>query len=99
MVMDCKHGSLRGCFKGWFESMDCLHEKKAETGGFGKDVTGKDEDINSRVYDELMPMFSDDGRFNPAALATLAKSYVELQLLPEEPDMTKLYTEAFLPAK
>jgi hypothetical protein len=44
-----------------------------------------------------MPMFSDDGKFNPKALATLAKSYVELQLLPEEPDPAKLYTEAYLP--
>jgi hypothetical protein len=44
-----------------------------------------------------MPMFSDDGKFNPKALATLAKSYVELKVLPAEPDMSKLYTEAFLP--
>ena len=44
-----------------------------------------------------MPMFSDDGRFNPAALATLAKSFVELQLLPAQPDPARLYTEAFLP--
>ena len=42
-------------------------------------------------------MFSDTGRFDPKALATLRKSYVELKLLPTEPDMTKLYTEAFLP--
>ena len=62
-----------------------------------KEVTNKDEAITSRVYDELMPMFSDDGKFNPGALITLAKSYVELQLLPEEPDMKKLYSEAFLP--
>jgi len=45
----------------------------------------------------LMPMFSDDGKFHASALATLAKSYVELQLLPQEPDMAALYTEAFLP--
>jgi hypothetical protein len=44
-----------------------------------------------------MPMFSDTGKFNPDALATLAKSYVELQLLPAEPEMAKLYTEEFLP--
>jgi hypothetical protein len=65
-------------------------QNKAETVAIAKEVT-------SRVYDELMSMFSDDGKFNPSALATLAKSYVELQLLPQEPDMTKLYTEAFLP--
>ncbi len=46
-----------------------------------------------------MPMFSDTGRFDPAALETLRKSYVELKLLPSEPDMAKLYTEAFLPKK
>ena len=32
-------------------------------------------------------------------LAVLAKSFVELHTLPAEPDMSKLYTEAFLPAK
>ena len=31
------------------------------------------------------------------ALAVLAKSYVELNVLPTEPDPTTLYTEAFLP--
>ena len=60
-------------------------------------VIGKDDDINGKTYDELMPMFSDDGRFDPKALDTLAKSFVELKVLPAEPDMSKLYTEAFLP--
>ena len=32
-------------------------------------------------------------------LATLARSFVELHTLPAEPDMSKLYTEAFLPAR
>jgi hypothetical protein len=44
-------------------------------------------------------MFSDDGRFNPKALATLSRSYVDLKFLPAEPDMSKLYTEEFLPKK
>jgi hypothetical protein len=46
-----------------------------------------------------MPMFSDDGRFNPRALGVLSRSFVELKILPTEPDMSKLYTEDFLPAK
>ncbi len=58
----------------------------------------KDPDIISRTYDDVMPMFSDDGRFDPKALAVLAKSFVELHTLPAAPDMSKLYTEAFLPA-
>jgi NitT/TauT family transport system substrate-binding protein len=90
-------GSVRGFLKGWFETIAFMRANKAETVAIAKEVTNKDEDITSRVYDEVMPMFSDDGKFSPAALATLAKSYVELQYLPAEPDPAVLYTEEFLP--
>jgi hypothetical protein len=49
------------------------------------------------VYDELMPAFNPTGKFNPKALQMLAKSYVEMGILPAEPDMNKLITEKFLP--
>jgi NitT/TauT family transport system substrate-binding protein len=91
--------AVRGFLRGWFETIAFMRKNKAETAAIAKEVTNKDEEITARVYDELMPMFSDDGKFNPNALATLAKSYVELQLLPEEPDPAKLYTEAFLPRR
>jgi NitT/TauT family transport system substrate-binding protein len=89
--------AVRGFLKGWFETIAYMRKNKAETVAIASEVTNKDAEITSRVYDELMPMFSDDGRFTPSALVTLAKSYVELQLLPQEPDMKALYTEAFLP--
>jgi NitT/TauT family transport system substrate-binding protein len=91
--------AVRGFLRGWFETIAFMRKNKAETVASAKEVTNKDEAITARVYDELMPMFSDDGKFSPSALATLTKSYVELQLLPEEPDPAKLFTEAFLPAK
>ena len=91
--------AVRGFLRGWFETIAFMRKNKAETVAIAKEVTNKDEAITARVYDELMPMFSDDGKFSPSALATLAKSYVELQLLPTEPDPAKLYTEAFLPGK
>src|SRR4051795_8773869 len=91
--------ALRAFLRSWFETIDFIRKNKTETVAIAKEVTNKDEDITSRVYDELMPMFSDDGKFSPSALATLAKSYVELQLLPSEPDPAKLHTEAYLPAK
>jgi ABC-type nitrate/sulfonate/bicarbonate transport system substrate-binding protein len=92
-----KPEALRGFLKGWFETIAFMRGNRAETVAIAKEVTNKDEEITARVYDELMPMFSDTGKFDPSALATLAKSYVELQLLPAAPDMSKLYTEAFLP--
>jgi hypothetical protein len=54
--------------------------------------------IADQTYDEVMPMFSDDGHFDPKALAVLQRSFVEMGVLPTEPDMSKLYTEQFLPA-
>jgi ABC-type nitrate/sulfonate/bicarbonate transport system substrate-binding protein len=89
--------AVRAFLRGWFETIAFMRKNKPETVAIASEVTHKDAEINSRVYDELMLMFSDDGKFNASALATLAKSYVELQLLPQEPDMAALYTEAFLP--
>ena len=89
--------AVRALLRGWFETIAFMRKNKAETVAIAQEVTNKDADITARVYDELMPMFSDDGRFDRGALATLAKSYVELQLLPEAPDPAKLYSEAFLP--
>ena len=92
-----KPESVRGFLKGWFETIAFMRKNKAETVKIAMEVMDKDQDISNRVYDELMPMFSDTGRFDHKALETLSKSYVELKLLPSEPDMSKLYTEAFLP--
>ena len=92
-----KPDTLRNFLKGWFETIDFMRKNRAEAVKIAMQVMDKDEDISSRVYDELMPMFSDTGRFDSKALETLSKSYVELKQLPSEPDMAKLYTEAFLP--
>jgi NitT/TauT family transport system substrate-binding protein len=91
--------AVRSFLAGWFETIAFMRTHKAETVKIASDVMSKDEDISARVYDELMPMFSDTGKFDPQALTTLKKSYVELKLLPAEPDMSELYTEAFLPKK
>src|SRR5208282_1882289 len=90
--------AIRGFLKGWFQTIAFMRANKAATVDIAMQVMSKDADITSRTYDELMPMFSDDGRFNPKALDTLAKSYVDLKVLPQAPDPKTLYTEAFLPA-
>jgi len=91
--------AIRAFMKGWFETIGFMRKNKANTVDIAKDIMETDADISGRVYDELMPMFSDDGKFDAKALAVLSRSYVELQILDKEPDMTKLYTEAFLPKK
>jgi NitT/TauT family transport system substrate-binding protein len=91
--------AIRGFLKGWFETIAFERKNKTETVAIAASVIVKDTDIVGRTYDEVMPMYSDDGRFKPSALAVLSKSFVELNTLPTEPDMSKLYTEAFLPTK
>jgi NitT/TauT family transport system substrate-binding protein len=66
---------VRSFLAGWFETIAFMRQNKAETVKIAAQVTGKNEEINSRVYDELMPMFSDTGRFDPQALETLKNSY------------------------
>ena len=44
-----------------------------------------------------MPMFSADGKFSPSAVRTIQQSFVELKILDSEPDLTKYYTEKYLP--
>ena len=91
--------AIRGFLKGWFETIAFMRKNKPETVAIAKDVIDKDAENVGRTYDEVMPMFSDNGRFKASALAVLAKSFAELGTVPAEPDMSKLYTEAFLPAK
>jgi ABC-type nitrate/sulfonate/bicarbonate transport system substrate-binding protein len=88
---------LRSFLQGWFETIAFMRANKPETVRIAKDIMGTDETTAGMIYDELMPMFSSTGKFEPKALAVLSRSFVEMKTLPSEPDMKTLYTEAFLP--
>ena len=92
-----KPEAIRGFLAGWFETIKFMRANKAKTVEIAKDVMHTDPATTVAIYDAVMPMFNEDGHFKPKALAALARSYVALKTLPKEPDMTKLYTEAFLP--
>jgi NitT/TauT family transport system substrate-binding protein len=94
-----KPDALRSFLAGWFETIAFMRANKARSVEIAMKATGTDEKTTSSIYDELMPMFTDDGHFDPKALAVLSRSFVEMKTLPSEPDMSKLYTEAFLPKK
>jgi NitT/TauT family transport system substrate-binding protein len=92
-----KPAALSAFVKGWFETIAFMRQNKTKTVAIAQTVMGTDEKTTSAIYDELMPMFTDNGRFDPKALAVLRRSFVEMKILPSEPDMSSLYTEAFLP--
>jgi NitT/TauT family transport system substrate-binding protein len=92
-----KPAALRGFLAGWLETIAFMRKNQRETVEIAGEVMGTDGPTTNGIYTELMPMFSDTGRFDPKALVVLRKSFVEMKTLPEEPEMSKLYTEAFLP--
>ncbi len=89
--------ALRRFLAGWFETIRFMRAHKEDTIKIAMPVMGTDADLTARIYDELMPMFTDNGGFDPEAMAVLRRSFVEMKILPQEPDMRALVTEAFLP--
>ena len=88
---------LRRFLAGWFETIAFIRQHKDVMVQKAAAIMNVTPEIASRAYDDVMPMFSDTGRFNPKALAVLARSFVQMGVLDREPDMAKLYTERFLP--
>jgi NitT/TauT family transport system substrate-binding protein len=90
---------VRRFLAGWTEVIAFMAANRDETIRLVLPVSGLPEDIQAREYDKAMPMMSRDLRFKPAALEVLARSLVELEILPVAPDMKTLYTEQFLPPR
>jgi ABC-type nitrate/sulfonate/bicarbonate transport system substrate-binding protein len=96
-IMAAHPDQVRAFLAGWFETIAYMKTHKADAVRIGARVGNVSEEIEGKVYDDIMPTFSTDGKFNPKALDTLAQSFVELGTLPTKPDLTKVVTEKYLP--
>jgi NitT/TauT family transport system substrate-binding protein len=90
--------AVRRFLAAWLETIAFMRANRAETDRISAQVMGVSEHLADRTYEEVMPVLSTDGCFDPKALDVLRRSYVEIGLLDKEPDMSKLYTEKYLPA-
>jgi NitT/TauT family transport system substrate-binding protein len=95
-----KPDAVRRFVKGWFETIAYARGHKPETVAFTRDTLGVRESVAAKVYDQLMPsnFFSLDGVIEPATLAAMSRSFVELKLLPRQEDLSRFVTARFLPA-
>jgi NitT/TauT family transport system substrate-binding protein len=97
-VMENKPDALRRFLKSWFATIKYMQSHKAQSVAIASKVTGAPPALESLEYDHLMPhFFSPDGHFKPDDLAAVAQALVLLKDAVTPPDMSKLYTEAFLP--
>jgi NitT/TauT family transport system substrate-binding protein len=96
-LIDSDPGAVRALVAGWIETIDFIRTHKAETVKIESGITGFPASVMAREYDLTVGMFTKDCRFDAESLATLKRSFVDLKLMSTAPDMSKLYTEAFLP--
>jgi NitT/TauT family transport system substrate-binding protein len=88
---------VRRFLAGWYETIAYMGTHKPESIKIALPIVDLPTELAARGYDQWMEAYSRDGKFDPVALGLLAKSFVEMGLLPSEPDMSRLYTEEFLP--
>ena len=60
---------LKKFLAGWFDTIRYMRQNKAEVVRIGTGVTRVTPEVESSVYDAVMPMFSEDGYFDPKATA------------------------------
>ena len=89
--------AVRRFLKAWFETIAFMRANKAEAVEIAMSLTKFSREVETKEYDLVMPTFSTNGKFDRAALKILQESFLEMKLLDTTPDMSKLYTEAYLP--
>ena len=89
--------AIRAFLAAWIETVNYMRANKAATVTIISGITHFSESVIAREYDLTIGMHTQDCRFDPQALAVLKQSFVEMKLVASEPDMARLYTEAYLP--
>jgi ABC-type nitrate/sulfonate/bicarbonate transport system substrate-binding protein len=89
--------ALRGFLAAWLETIDYMSKHKPQTVKIESKITGYPQSVMAKEYDNTKGMFSRDCKFDAASIANLKQAFIEQKLVNSPPDMSKLYTEAFLP--
>jgi NitT/TauT family transport system substrate-binding protein len=89
--------AVRAFLAGWFDTIAYMLAHRDQTIDIVRRTAEVSQGVATRDYDELMGMFNRTGKFDPKALAVLARSFVEMGMLPSEPDMQSLISEKYLP--
>jgi NitT/TauT family transport system substrate-binding protein len=100
-MMKSDPDTIRRFLAAWVETIRYISDTshKAEIVKIESAFTGYPESLVAREYDIDQGMFTKDCRFDAESLAALKDSFMELKLLDSPPDMSTLYTDAFLPPK
>jgi len=90
--------AIRAFLKSCYETVAHMRAHRDETVTLARAIDGFAQGVEERNYDAVMPLMSSDGKFPAEGLAGVRRSFVDLGILPSEPDTAKYVTERFLPA-
>jgi len=97
-LIETNPSAVRAFIAAWLETTAFIRTHKAETVKIESAITRFSENVMAQEYDTVKGMYSKDCKFDAESLATLKQSFLDLKVLSEPLDMSKLYTEAFLPS-
>jgi len=89
--------ALRRFLAGWYEAVAFMKSHKAESVKLASEVLNWSPTVTERCYDRTIAHFSTNGKFEKQALDKLRASFIDLKVLDASADISKLYTEEFLP--
>lgn len=89
--------AVRAFVAGWIDTIKFMRAHKEKAIELEMKATGYSKSVMSQEYNFVKGMYTSDCRFNPKALATLNQSFIDLHRIKKPLDMSKLYTEAYLP--
>ena len=90
---------VRAFLQGWFETIAYMKTHKDKAVEISAKVINVSPAVAARAYDEQMSGFSTDGMFDPRAVATLKRSFIQMGLLKDVPADSVLFTTQFVPVK
>ena len=89
--------AIRAFLKAWYETVAYMRANRDETVKLARKIDGFAQSVEERNYDAVMPSMSSDGKFPAEGVEGVRRSFVDLAILPSEPDVSKYVTEQFLP--
>lgn len=90
--------AARAFLAGWYETVAFMRANRAATIPIAAQRMDVSPVVAGKVYDELIDNYSTDGRFDPEGLQVLVSSLTDMGAL-KDPNVSGLYTEAYLPPK
>jgi ABC-type nitrate/sulfonate/bicarbonate transport system substrate-binding protein len=84
---------------GWFTTIAWMKANREKAIALSGKVLSLSPTVLAKTYDDEIGMMSDDGVFDPKALAVLKPSLVEMGILDHEPKDDEMFTPKFVPAK